>query len=322
MPLSKTRSVAFFLVASVCFGGTYVATKAGLSYFPPLLFAAFRFDIGALLLIGYTLTRFPRDELVPTTRADVASILAAGVFAIGLANAFIFVGQQFTTSAVGSIMYSLNPILTPVFAMVLLADEDLSKYGAGGLLLGLVGVALVVNLDPTNVFSGAVLGKAIVLTGAVSGALGSVLIRSADASLPSTVRTAWAVPVGAVLCHVLSLAAGETPAAVAWTPEAFLTLGYLGVFSGAIAFIAYFGLLDAVGAIRGNLIFYVVPVVATLGGWALLDEHVSVWTFAGFLVIFAGFALIGRGPILTELSRVHRTLTETAAGEQPRDSQN
>ncbi|ELY96446.1 DMT family transporter [Natrialba taiwanensis] len=319
MAPSTKRTLVCFVIASLCFGGTYVAAKAGLSYFPPLLFVAFRFDIGALLLLGYVLHRFPRSELLPRTRADIASILAAGVFAIGLANAFIFIGQQFTTSAVSSIMYSLNPILTPVFATVMLADEEISKYGVGGLLLGLVGVTLVVNLDPTNIFSGAVVGKAIVLTGAISGALGSILIRSADASLPSTVRTAWAVPVGAVLCHSLSLVTGEKAAAVAWTPTALIALGYLGVFSGAIAFIAYFSLLDDIGAIRGNLIFYVVPVVATLGGWVLLGETISAWTFAGFLVIFAGFALIGRGPLLTELTRVHQSLTEKHTGRHSRD---
>ncbi len=51
--------------------------------------------------------------------------------------------------------------------------------------------------------------------------------------------------------------------------------GYVGVFSGALAFIAYFGLLDNVGAIRGNLVFYAVPIVATLGGWALLGEAIT-----------------------------------------------
>ena len=52
-----------------------------------------------------------------------------------------------------------------------------------------------------------------------------------------------------------------------------------------------------VGAIRENLVFYVVPIVATLGGWALLGEEISALTIVGF-------AIIGHDPSTTELSRL------------------
>ncbi|MDS0298105.1 DMT family transporter [Halogeometricum sp. S1BR25-6] len=310
---SKYRLLAFFLAASVFFGGTFVAATAGAAYFPPLLFVSLRFDIGAVLLLGYAAYRFPREQWLPRTRSDLAGILAAGVFAIGLTNAFIFVGQTYASSGVGSIIYSLNPILTPVLAAFLLSDERLSKAGAVGMALGFLGVALVVGVSPSNLLGGALLGKALLLAAAVSGALGAVLIRRADASLPSTVRTAWALPVGALVCHLLSLGAGESFAAIQWTPAAYVALGYVGVFSGALAFIAYFGLLDEVGAIRGNLVFYVVPVVATLGGWAFLGETISATTLAGFATIFLGFTVLGRDAIATELSRLRAALAREVA---------
>lgn len=309
---SRYRLLGLFLAASLFFGGTFVAAKGGLEYFPPLLFVALRFDIGAALMITYVLFRFPRETWMPRTRADIVGILAAGVFAIGLTNAFIFIGQQYVTSGVGSIIYSLNPILTPVFAAVVLSDEDLSRYGVAGMLLGFIGVALVVNIDPVNLLSGAVTGKAVLLAAAMSGALGSVLIRRADSPLPSSVRTAWGLPVGAVVCHLLSIAAGEQPAVIEWTPAGLVALGYVGVFSGALAFIAYFGLLDDVGAIRGNLVFYIVPIVATLGGWALLGEAISALTIVGFATIFIGFAIIGHDPITTELSQLRDILASRA----------
>jgi drug/metabolite transporter (DMT)-like permease len=305
---SRYRLLGFFLAASIFFGGTFVAAKAGLAYFPPLLFVALRFDIGTVLMLAYVLFKFPREEWMPRTRSDIAGILAAGVFAIGLANAFIFVGQQYVPSGVGSIIYSLNPILTPVLAAVLLSDESLSRYGVTGMLLGFVGVGLVVNIDPANLFGGNIIGKVVMLAAAVCGALGSVLIRWADSDLPSSVRTAWGLPVGALVCHLLSVAAGEQLTMIEWTPAGLVALGYVGVFSGALAFIAYFGLLDDVGAIRGNLVFYVVPIVATLGGWALLGEEISVMTIVGFATIFLGFAIIGRGPLTTALSRLRGKL--------------
>ena len=309
------RALGFFALASVFFGGTFVAAKAGLEFFPPLLFVALRFDVAAAVLAVYVVATTPRGELLPRTRGDLLGILATGGLAIGLANALLFVGQQYASSGVGAIVFSLNPILTPVFAAVLLADERLSARGALGMAIGLVGVALVIDPNPANLLGGDAFGKAILFAGAASGALGSVLIRWADGELSSTVRTAWALPVSALMTHAFSWGAGESAAAISWTPSALLALGYVGIFAGAVAYIAYFGLLDEVGAIQGNLVFYVVPVVATLGGAALLGESVSTLTLVGFATIFAGFAVLGSESIETEVERVWKLATREPSTE-------
>jgi drug/metabolite transporter (DMT)-like permease len=291
--VSGRRTIAAFLATSLLFGGTFVAAKSGLAHFPPLLFVALRFDVAAVVLLTYVALTRSRAELVPRTRGDLGGIVATGLFAIGLTNAMLFVGQQYVTSGVGAIIASLNPILTPVFAALLLADERLSARGAVGMALGLAGVALVANPDPASLGSGGLVGEGVMLLSATCGALGTVLVRRADATVSSTVRTAWGLPLAAGVTHALSLATGESAAAVTWTPGAVLALAYVALFAGAVAYIAYFGLIDEVGAIRANLVFYVVPVVASLGGWALLGETVSALAVVGFLVVFAGFAVIG-----------------------------
>lgn len=287
------RTVGFFAVTSVFFGGTFVGAKAGLAHIPPLLLLALRFDVATLVLGGYAAWRFSPAALRPQTRGDIAGILATGLFVVGGTNALIFVGQQHVTSGVASIIASLNPILTPVFAAVLVSDERLSRRGVLGMALGLVGVALVVSPDPANLLAGGVFGKALLLAAATTGAFGSVLIRWADGELAPSVRTAWGLPLAAVFAHLLSVGAGESTASITWTPTAVTAVVYLGVFAGGVAYVTYFDLIDTTGAIRANLVFYVVPAVASVGGWALLGESISGLAVGGFLVIFAGFAVIG-----------------------------
>lgn len=287
------RTVAFFGITSVFFGGTFVGAKAGLAHIPPLLLLALRFDVATLVLGAYAVWQFSPAALRPRTRGDVAGIVATGLVVVGVTNALIFVGQQYVTSGVASIIASLNPILTPVFAAALVSDERLSRRGALGMALGLVGVALVVSPAPANLLGGSVVGKALLVAAATSGALGSVLIRWADGELSPSVRTAWGLPLAAVFAHLLSAVAGESMASIVWTPGGVAAVAYLGVFAGGVAYVTYFNLIDATGAIRANLVFYVVPVVASVGGWALLSESISGLAVAGFLVIFAGFAVIG-----------------------------
>ncbi|MFC7043441.1 DMT family transporter [Halonotius sp. GCM10025705] len=305
MELSNHRWTAAFLAVSVLFGGTFVAAKAGLADVPPLLLVAVRFDLAALVLGGYVLYTHDVRDLVPRTRGDIAGVLAAGVFAIGLANGLLFLGQGSVTSGVGAILFALVPIFTPLFAGGLLSDERLSVTGAVGTLVGLVGVGMVIEITPATLRATLSGGAAIVLAGAVSLALGTVLIRRSAPRLSSTVRTAWALPVSAALLHALSLGTGESVAAATWTPSALLSVAYLGVFAGALAYILHFNLLDAVGATRSSLVFYVSPIVATLGGWLLLGESLSAMTVAGFGVIVVGFGIIG-APELAPLARRSR----------------
>ncbi|MFW6320803.1 MAG: DMT family transporter [Halohasta sp.] len=307
--MNQRRSLARFLLVSLFFGGTFVAAKAGQADVPPLLLVALRFDIAAVLLLGYVALTRPRSEWLPRTGRDVAAILAAGVLAIGLANGLLFVGQGSVSSGVGAILFALVPIFAPLFAGVLLSDERLSTAGAVGTLVGLLGVGLVIDVRPASLLETFDGGAMVVLAGAVSLAVGTVVIRRADASLSSTVRTAWALPVSALVCHGLSFGVGESPAAAEWTLGAVVSIAYLSVFAGAVAYILYFSLLDDVGATRSSLVFYVSPVVATLGGWLLLGESLSATTITGFGVVVLGFGILGHESLTPLVRRSTRWST-------------
>ncbi|PSQ23754.1 EamA family transporter [Halobacteriales archaeon QS_8_65_32] len=287
---SQYRRLGLFVAAATLLGGTFVAARAGLAYFPPLLFVALRFDLAAVVMLTYV--ALTREDWRPRTRRDVLGVLVTGIPALGVSNALLFTGQQFTTSAVASIIFSFAPVLTPVFAFFLLADERISARGVVGLLVGLLGVAIVIDVDPQTLLAGDLTGQLILLCGATSVALGSVLIGRVDADLSSTVETAWGLPFGAATLHVGSLAFGESFAAIEWTGTAVITLLYVAVFSGALAYAAYFALLAESGPIQANLINYAIPIVASIAGWALLGEAVTANVLVGFLVVFCGFVLL------------------------------
>ncbi|MFB6126219.1 MAG: DMT family transporter [Halolamina sp.] len=300
--MSLRRDAGAFALTALLFGGTFVAVKAGLAYLPPLLFLAARFDIGAAVLAGYAVVRLSWTDLRPRTAGDVVGIVATGGLVVGLTNALLFLGQQTTTSGVAAIVFSLNPILTVAVATSLLPSERPTRRGLVGTVLGLAGVVLVAG--PESLLYGEFAGVALLLGGAVSIAIGTVLIRWAEPTLSSTARTVWGVPLAAVLSHGLSLAAGESMAAVTLAPTALAALAYVGVGSGAVAYLAYFRLVDSVGPRSANLVFYVIPLVSTIGGWALLGESVGQSTLAGFGVVAAGFLVIASGRV--EIGRLRR----------------
>jgi len=140
------------------------------------------------------------------------------------------------------------------------------------MVLGLLGVGLVANPDSTALLGGGI-GIPLLFGAAVTSALGAVVIRRAESTMSSTARTVWGVPLAAVLSHGLSLSAGESVTGLSVPPVALAALLYVGVFSGAIAYLAYFALIDETDATQANLLFYFVPIVSAVGGWVLLERR-------------------------------------------------
>ncbi|WP_254538011.1 DMT family transporter [Halomarina litorea] len=288
--MSRLRPVALFLSLGLLWGLSFPAITVGLSALDPLFFAATRYDVAAVALLAYAV--FGTERWRPTGRDDVLAVLAGGVFLVA-GNSLLFVGQQTTTSGVAAIIYSLIPILTTVFAFLLLADERLSRTGLLGVCFGLVGVVIIARPEPGNPLAAGVVGKLLILAAAASVALGSVLIRRLSPSLDDAGLTGWSMLAGAVFLHVGSLATGESvPGAL--SPAVLTAVVYLGTLATAVAFLIYFHLLGTYGPLQSNLVSYVVPVVATVAGALLLDEPITPLTVVGFAVILLGFVLLQR----------------------------
>jgi len=297
--MSRRRDLALFVALSVAWGLSFPAIRAGLGSFPPFLFAALRFGAAGVLLFGYLLGT--GTDRRPRTRADVAAIAAAAVFVVAFGNGLLFAGQRTVPSGVASILYALIPILTAGLAAVLLPGEPITPRRLGGVALGFLGVGVIARPDPSNLLAAELFGIALVVAAAASVALGSVLLRRLGSTLEIEALTSWAMLVGSVLLAVGSALAGEGLTDVTLTPVGVAAVVYLAVFASALAYAAYFALLDRVGPLEINLVSYAVPVVATAAGVALLGETLTAGTVAGFGLIAGGFVVLKGGAIVAEL---------------------
>ncbi|WP_101294676.1 DMT family transporter [Halegenticoccus soli] len=305
--MTRYRNAALFVVLAAVWGSAFMAIKAGLEFFPPVLFAAVRYDIAGLLMLAYAWHVL--DDPLPRGRGQWALVGIGSVLLIAAYHAMLFVGEAdpAVTSAAAAVIVSLSPVLTTGFARMFLPAERLTAAGIAGLLLGLVGVAVLSQPDPNNLLSGGVIAKLLVFGAAAAFALGSVLTRRIDAEMPIESMEAWSMLGGALLMHLVSLGLGEPIVGdgVRWTePAALAALLYLAIGASAVGFLIYFTLLDRLGPIQINLVSYVAPLFAALSGWVFLAEEPRAATAAGFLLIFVGFLLIKREAIRAEVPRL------------------
>ncbi|MDR9430273.1 MAG: DMT family transporter, partial [Natronomonas sp.] len=80
-----------------------------------------------------------------------------------------------------------------------------------------------------------------------------------------------------------------------------LSVLYLAVLGSAVGYMIYFTLLAEFGPLEINLVSYVVPIFATLGGIVLLDEALTPAMIIGFGLIAGGFVVLKGRVLVTAL---------------------
>ena len=292
-----TANHFLFLLMSLIWGVTWIATKAGLLVVPPLFFGAVRYVLVCALMLVVV-----RDLREFFGQGRALRLIVTGALVVVGCYGFLYWGMQFVPSGVaGVVNMAMNPVGLFGFA-ILLGQERPTWRHALALALGIAGLVILFAGKADLVGTTMELwGAAAMVAAAVCYCLGSVLSRPLLDQLTPLQLTAAQSVVGAVGLTALSLAFEPVSAA---TFRAMLAPGPLaGVLFLVIAgtFIAYTIFLRLVrdwGAPRAGFYSFVSPVVALLLGAAVYAEPLT-WrelTGAAVMLLAAGLA-IARRPV-------------------------
>jgi O-acetylserine/cysteine efflux transporter len=246
---------------------------------PPLLYAALRFTLVALVMLPWLLP-MPR----PAWRIIAIGLsMGAGGFAL------LFVGLQTTSPSAAAIVIQLGVPFTMLLSVLILGERIYFRRGVG-IALTLSGV-LIVMWRPGGVALSP--GLWFVAASAFAGATGAVLMKQVDGVKPFRFQ-AW---VGLVSALVLALASAmfehgqwETALSVGWPLAAAVLFTALIVSVGAHS--VYFHLINRYEA---NLIapLTLLTPLATIGlGVLITKDHFDVRMAIGAALALLGVLII------------------------------
>lgn len=297
--MSRYRTAGLFVLLAALWGSSFVAIRAALPYVPPVALAALRFDIAGVLMLLYAI--ISTDQWRPSSREGWIEVTIGGFLFVAAHHALLFIGQQYVTSAVASIIVSLDPVLAAVFSSILLTHEHLTSSEIIGIILGLFGILLIASPSTNTLATADSRGVMFIFLAAAAFALGAVLTKRYRTTLPVQTMQAWMMLIGAFLLHVTIISLpGRSLAAIVWSPVAIAALGYLSVIAAGVGYLIYFTLLDRIGPVQINLIGYVAPIFAAVNGWLLLGEPITMSMVLGFVVITSGFGIAKHDQIVEE----------------------
>nr|WP_049947205.1 EamA family transporter [Halarchaeum acidiphilum] len=111
--MTRYRDALLFCVLATAWGSAFVAIKAGLAHFPPVFFAALRYDVAAVLMFAYV--GVTADRWRPRTRREWLTVAVGGLLLIAAYHAFLFAGEARpgVTSAAAAVVSASAPSSRP-----------------------------------------------------------------------------------------------------------------------------------------------------------------------------------------------------------------
>lgn len=256
----------------------YVVGKIALPYAGPFTLLFLRFGVAALvLLIVALLTGAPW----PANRKQVAHLVVVGLLIQALQFSGLYTGLKLGVSAgVSALIVGTMPLFTALGASVFL-DERVSARQWLGLAGGLCGVLLVVS-DKVGAGSAGLAGYGAVLLALAGITLGTLYQKKYCAGMD--LRTGGCVQLGVASVVALALSLQVEGFQVQWTPALLLASGWLSVVNSIGAISLLFFMMRKGEASKVASLFYLIPGVTALLGFAVLGETLSVMAVAGFVV--------------------------------------
>ena len=284
--------VAYLLVCTV-WGSTYLAIRIGVQDLPPMLFAGSRFTIAGLILGAIVLLM---GDHLPRTGRDWMVHAVTGLFLLLGGNAVVVWAEQFVESGPASVFVAAVPLWAAFFDVLVPGGSSVFTWRVGmGLALGFLGSALLAGVTPGELLTSDLKGPVALTLASASWALGTVYLKRHPTDTTPFSGAAVQMVAGGVAITLLGLILGE---AGQWrtTTAGIGSLVYLIVFGSIVGYTAYgYALRHASATIVGTYA-YVNPVVAVLLGWLILDEAVTMRTFAAMGLILGAVLMIQLSP--------------------------
>ena len=284
------RSFALFLAASVAWGIPYLFVELVLEDVSVPFMVWARAVLGAAVLLPLAW----RAGLLAPLRGRLRQVCVLAVLDLAAPTVLVTLGvDALPSSLVGTLMAAV-PIMVAVLALRFDVGERVTGLRLVGLVVGIVGVALLLGLEGSG-SARALVGGLLVLAAATTYAGGTLYYKRHFAAEP---------PLG-VLAAALVACAGLTavPAALS-LPEAVpsargaLSLAVLGIGCTAGGYLVFYALIARIGSGRAAVITYVAPTIAVGAGVAFLGEPLTAGVVAGLLLVLTGswLATGGRPP--------------------------
>jgi len=275
------------VVVVLTWGANFGIVKSAFDTIPPLLFAALRFTVMGILLLGLA---FWREKEIRIRKEDLGKVILVGVLGLGLYQVLWSLGLNLTSSSNSALIISTQPLLGTLY-IDLIKKEPVGRQQYWGMLLALVGVVLVI-LKPTarlhfslETLPGDLL---TLMAGFCAAIFFSVWSKPLLKTYTPLRLMSYCMIIGSL---VLWIASPFSTQPVLWSQvweKTWWSMGYAVIFSGMLGHVFWYEGLERVGVTKSMVYLYFIPIWAVLFNAFMMGETIFLQQILGGVLILLG----------------------------------
>ncbi len=288
--MQKKTAFILFVMVILIWGINWSVTKLIVLQIPPLWSNALRSLIAAVALL---LLQVATKQYILPQKRDIPAILVVSVFHMTIFASLMAVGLQFT-SVGRSVMLGYTTPLWVTPAAIIFLREPVHKWRLFGVLLGIIGVAILfypaIHMPQDGQDSQVILGNALLLVAAFSWAVTIVGIKVVSWHSTPFQLVFWQLLLATVLSAVLATFLEGAPH-ISMTPSLLWQLAYSGLLATAFGFWGMTVVNRHLPAIVTSLGLLATPMVGMGFSLYMLGESIDFDLLVAGCFIFAGIGL-------------------------------
>lgn len=306
----KASTWLVFVILGVVWGCNPYFTQLALPYLSPLEVVWWRVLCGfvPLLLVGLLTRSLSWSHWRYAPHFFVMSLLATSLYYWLYAH-----GAKLLPSGIAGVLSASIPLFTfAASAVFLRQQESISRFALIGMVCATAGIVLIAQ--PWQQQQGALspLGVMAIMVGSAFIGLSFVYARKFLAPLQLKPIALSTYQMGFACLSMTLVTPLENVGNVFQSNHAAATLILgLGVMGTGVAYLAYYYLIEKMGAVLASTSTYVPPAIALLIGYVFAGETINAGQTMGILILLLGVACIQFGAVLWRKWRP-RTLASTS----------
>jgi drug/metabolite transporter (DMT)-like permease len=280
----KPSDLARLFLLAALWGGSYLFIRIAAPVLGVFLTMSLRVMVAAFALSLYAVF----TQQLPNLKKRSSSYLLLGL----LNNAIPFILIAFSVvnlnASIAAILNATTPLFTAIVAAIWI-KERLDWRKIMGLLLGIIGVAILVGWSPLPLSLPVIMGGISALIAALSYGIAAVYARRTFMH-DRSIETATGQLIGSSVL-LLPVAFKSVPNTIP-SIKIILAVTVLALACTAFAYLLYFQLISNVGAIRAATVTFLIPVFSLLFAKVLLGEPVNSGLIIGLITILLSVWLV------------------------------
>ncbi len=287
------NNLAYILLifTTIFWSGNFIVGKAASIYeIPPFSLNFYRWFFAGLILLPFTIKELINKKLYILNNLSIFILL--GITSITIFNSIVYYSLYYTQVINSVLMISTIPVWIIIISSILKIEKT-NLNQIIGVILSLIGVIFIVTKAEIEIIKNLDFNKGdlSIIIAMFSWAIFSSLLKKKKYEMSQIALLQIVIICGLIFLIPVYLAEHYLGNSIKLGKPFYLTLLYVVIFPGLLAFFFWIKGISIIGSNRAGLFLHLMPITGTVMAIIIYNESFAYYHIIGAIFIIAGIVL-------------------------------